>query len=584
MKDFHPQTLMVCLAILTWSDSQAQTPLVATQVASPISGSDATVNGTAVAKGLTTTAWFDWGPDATYGYSTQPTNIGTASVGVRVNFPLQGLNPNSVYHYRLIATNAAGVAYGADAMLATGLKVAVWSDPYAFEPPPAPGLSNIVAIAAGHTHSLAIRTDGTVVAWGTNFGFPQYGQITVPAGLSNVVAVAGGTTHSLALKQDGTLTVWGKYLYSGLPAFVPAGLSNVVAIAGGDSHDLALKSDGSVIGWSDGSFFTQGAELVPSGLKNVVAIAAGSTHSLALQADGKVVQWGSDFSSLRLPQSWLSNAVAISTEARHSLAIKADGTVVAWGQNPEGQTNVPNGLSHVMAISAGYRQSLALKTDGTLVAWGGGTSLTNIPSGFTNIVALASGDDHCMVLGANLAPFVNSSTNTAPANKDCVVALSGHDLNSDPLSYRITLPPTNGTLYQYTAIGRGSLINSPDTPVSDPFERVLFAPEPDSFDVQHAGFSFVANDGQLDSAPGVMALTILPPPIIQHAGFLQNSNGVFALSFTGFTNVSYSIFTSIDLKNWSWLGYPTETSPGEFYFQDIGATNGLQRFYRLSSL
>ena len=57
------------------------------------------------------------------------------------------------------------------------------------------GLSNVVAIAAGDSHSLALKSDGTVVAWGYN----GEGQTTVPAGLSNVVAIAAGGYHSLAL-------------------------------------------------------------------------------------------------------------------------------------------------------------------------------------------------------------------------------------------------------------------------------------------------------------------------------------------------------------------------------------------------
>jgi hypothetical protein len=95
-------------------------------------------------------------------------------------------------------------------------------------------LSNVVAIAGGYYHSLALKADGTVIAWGNN----SYGQTTVPAGLSNVVAIAGGYYHSLALKADGTVIAWGNNNYG--QTTVPAGLSNVVAIAGGYLHSLAL--------------------------------------------------------------------------------------------------------------------------------------------------------------------------------------------------------------------------------------------------------------------------------------------------------------------------------------------------------
>ncbi|MFN5927759.1 MAG: RCC1 domain-containing protein, partial [Roseiflexaceae bacterium] len=95
----------------------------------------------------------------------------------------------------------------------------------------------------GGSHSLALKANGTVVAWGLN----SSGQSNVPSGLSNVVAIAAGGSHSLALKSDGTVVAWG-YNGSGQSS-VPSGLSNVVAIAAGGSHSLALKSDGTVVGW-----------------------------------------------------------------------------------------------------------------------------------------------------------------------------------------------------------------------------------------------------------------------------------------------------------------------------------------------
>jgi hypothetical protein len=58
----------------------------------------------------------------------------------------------------------------------------------------------------------------------------------VPSGLSNVIAVAGGTAHSLALSADGTVVAWGSYVQND----VPNGLTNVIAIADGTDHCLAI--------------------------------------------------------------------------------------------------------------------------------------------------------------------------------------------------------------------------------------------------------------------------------------------------------------------------------------------------------
>jgi alpha-tubulin suppressor-like RCC1 family protein len=61
------------------------------------------------------------------------------------------------------------------------------------------GLSSVTAIAAGGYHSLALKSDGTVVAWGRN----DDGQATVPAGLSSVTAIAAGGYHSLVIRRQG---------------------------------------------------------------------------------------------------------------------------------------------------------------------------------------------------------------------------------------------------------------------------------------------------------------------------------------------------------------------------------------------
>jgi hypothetical protein len=176
------------------------------------------------------------------------------------------------------------------------------------------GVTGVTAIAAGLYHTVALKSDGTVVAWGDN----AYGQTNVPAGVTDVRAVAAGGFHTVALKNDGTVVAWGDNAYG--QTNVPAGLTGVTAIAAGYFHTVALKSGGTVVAWGDN---THGQTNVPAGLTNVTAIAAGVYHTVAL---------------------------------------KSDGTVVAWGDNYYGQTNVPAGLTNVTAIAAGYFHTVALVT------------------------------------------------------------------------------------------------------------------------------------------------------------------------------------------------------------------------------
>ena len=115
------------------------------------------------------------------------------------------------------------------------------------------------------------RADSTVVEWGDSISYDDTG---VPADLTNVVAVAAGGVHSLALSVDGTVIAWGLNWWG--QTDVPADLTNVVAVAAGWNHSVALKNDGTVIAWGDNS---SGQTNVPPGLTNVVAVAAGGENT-----------------------------------------------------------------------------------------------------------------------------------------------------------------------------------------------------------------------------------------------------------------------------------------------------------------
>src|SRR3990172_411306 len=92
-----------------------------------------------------------------------------------------------------------------------------------------------VSVAAGVYHSLGLKADGSIVAWGNNFS----GQTNVPAPNTGFVAVAAGGFHSLGLKADGSIVAWG----CGSPdnygqCNVPAPNSGFVGVAAGVYHSL----------------------------------------------------------------------------------------------------------------------------------------------------------------------------------------------------------------------------------------------------------------------------------------------------------------------------------------------------------
>jgi len=182
----------------------------------------------ATPNGLPATAWFEWGTTTAYGQTTSPREVGDGTGVVRVSAGISNLLGGQVYHGRLAVRTAAGVVLGSDQQFITftGGRVVAWNADGVFQTNLPPDLSNVVAVAAGPDHNLALRNDGTVVAWGgyyNNNG--TYVRMTVPRDLTNAVAIASGYSHALALRSDGTVVVSGAN--SEGQRKTPASLSNV---------------------------------------------------------------------------------------------------------------------------------------------------------------------------------------------------------------------------------------------------------------------------------------------------------------------------------------------------------------------
>jgi alpha-tubulin suppressor-like RCC1 family protein len=321
-------------------------------------------------------------------------------------------------------------------------------------PVQATGVTSITALAVGWGHTLALKTDGTVWAWGYN-AWGQLGNNSTTnssapvqvSGLSSVIAITAGEGSSMALKSDGTVWAWGDNYYgelgngSNTSSRVPvqvSGLTGIVAVSYGQVEGIALKNDGTLWKWGEGipAFTSNVPVQAASGFTGVTAISAGNGHILLLRNNGTVWAWGLNYfgalgngtntdSNVPVQASGLSNIVAIAapTCGFQSLALKGDGTVWSWGYNNDGElgngsttaTNIPaeiSGLSGISAVAAGASFSLALKNDGTVHTWGdnssgelGNGSLTNslVPvqvSGLSGVTSIASGGFHAMTLAS----------------------------------------------------------------------------------------------------------------------------------------------------------------------------------------
>jgi hypothetical protein len=207
--------------------------------------------------------------------------------------------------------------------------------------------NTVFALSTSPYHGLAVRTDGTVLAWGDNVG----NQATVPVGLTGVCAVAAGTNHSLALLANGQVVAWGSN--SEGQCDVP-NLTDVIAVAAGCNYSLALRSNGTVVAWGKGECVPP-----PVDLAGVVAIGASlqpapGTSALAesawaLTKAGRVVIWGNNLAAKAVVPSDLPSALGVVAGPGYTLALVA-GTVsygdfvdqVTWDKSPQVQAALAN--------------------------------------------------------------------------------------------------------------------------------------------------------------------------------------------------------------------------------------------------
>lgn len=234
-------------------------------------------------------------------------------------------------------------------------------------------ISPIIQPIASSDHQMAVKTDGTVWAWGWNASGQVGDGTTTPTptprqvpGLANIVGVAAGSRFSLAMESSGQVWAWGYNL----------------------DGELGIGSNSPYV-------------VSPSaiqGLPPVTRISAGYTHAIALDNTGQVWIWGAP--SARAPSeppdpnehrspfhvAGLDNVQQVSAGSGFFVILKTDGTLWAWGDNSRGQIG-PNGgpWSQVPVqvtgipvpirslASANDEFSLAVGVDDSLWGWGGNT-------------------------------------------------------------------------------------------------------------------------------------------------------------------------------------------------------------------
>lgn len=281
-------------------------------------------------------------------------------------------------------------------------------------------MNAVVSVSAGHSHAMAIKTDGTLWAWGDNSAgqlgigtsggraalFDENYDKSFPVQImSNVAAVSAGYWHTMAIKTDGTLWAWG---LNGAGQFgngttdsssVPVQvMSGVAAVSTGEHYSMVIKTDGTLWAFGQNNFGQLGNgsttdNSVPNSvpikiMSNVKEVSASKSHTMALKTDGTLWAWGWNMygqlgdgnkTDSHVPVKVMDNIKSVSIGDDYSQVIKNDGSVWGWGSTSNTRLGIQASSSSieptriesgVISISSGWQNTVAIKDDGAIWHWG----------------------------------------------------------------------------------------------------------------------------------------------------------------------------------------------------------------------
>jgi|GEM_PF-2505416 len=288
-------------------------------------------------------------------------------------------------------------------------------------------------VSAGEFHTVAIRTDGTLWAWGSDSegqsGLGGGGANTIPLQVgtySDWASVAAGSDHTVAVKTDGSLWAWGRNDLGQL------GIGSTVInyntpqrvgldydwefVTAGFTHSLGIKTNGELWAWGNngsgqlglGDNNQRNAPVQVGVFTDWESVSAGNGYTAAIRSGEGLYVWGDNnygqlgignntprFAPVQVSPGYLWSSV--SAGMNHTLAVRDDGTLWVWGYNSNGQLGLGNNISHNTPqplrgigwenVSAGGAHTVAIRSGGGIWIWGNNSS-GQLGNGLTSNVSI----------------------------------------------------------------------------------------------------------------------------------------------------------------------------------------------------
>jgi alpha-tubulin suppressor-like RCC1 family protein len=265
--------------------------------------------------------------------------------------------------------------------------------------------------SAGGTHSFGIRSNGTLWAWGVNSSgklgdntiVDKSSPVLVAGDFNDWIQASAGRFHSLGLRANGSLWAWGNNGQGRLgdntttnkssPVSVVGGITDWIQVSAG-THSLGVRANGSLWAWGNNDAGRLGDNTVVhrsspvsvvGGFTDWIQVSAGNQFSLGVRANGSLWAWGNNAfgrlgdnttASKSSPVSVVggfTDWIDASAGGTHSFGIRSNGTLWAWGDNAYGRlgdntvvnksspVSVVGGFTTWVQASAGNGQSLAIR-------------------------------------------------------------------------------------------------------------------------------------------------------------------------------------------------------------------------------